>query len=314
MTPHLEIETTRSAVLSAAQQVWGWEIPVYLFLGGVVAGLMLSVSAAALLRGPSQVTAGMRRGLVLAPVLLGVGMGALFLDLSYKLHVFRFYLTFQASAPMSLGSWVLLLVFPVQLGLILALPDPLLQRWLERVPLILRGQAFALRHIRRLALGGLVLGVALGVYTGVLLSATVARPLWSSGALGLLFLVSGASTGVAVLMLLERELRMQSALARADILLIGLELLVIALWLVGLSTQGPIYREAAALVLAGPYAPVMVGVVIFGGLVLPAILEGLSLRGLALHSRWVPALVLVGGLLIRFVIVYAGQDVSFVKG
>ncbi len=314
MTPHLEIETTRSAVLSAAEQVWGWEIPVYLFLGGVVAGLMLSVSAAALLSGSSRVTAGMRRGLMLAPALLGIGMGALFLDLSYKLHVFRFYTTLQPSAPMSLGSWVLLLVLPVQLGLIFALPDALLLRWLERVPILSRLHAFALKNLRRLALAGLVLGAALGVYTGVLLSATVARPLWSSGALGLLFLVSGASTGVAVLMLLERERRVQSALARADILLIGLELLVIVLWLVGLSTQGPIYREAAALVLVGPYAPVMVGVVMFGGLLLPAILEGLSLRGLALHSRWVPALVLIGGLVIRFVIVYAGQDVSFMKG
>jgi formate-dependent nitrite reductase membrane component NrfD len=57
-----------------------------------------------------------------------------------------------------------------------------------------------------------------------------------------------------------------------------------------------------------------VGVVIFGGLVLPAALEGLSLRGKALHSRWVPSMVLAGGLLLRFVIVYAGQDVSFVKG
>ncbi len=66
--------------------------------------------------------------------------------------------------------------------------------------------------------------------------------------------------------------------------------------------------------LTGAYAPAFVGVVVFGGLLVPAALETLSLRGKALHSRWTPALVLAGGLLLRFVIVYAGQDVSFVTG
>lgn len=323
MAPNLEIETTRSAALAAAERVWGWEIPIYLFLGGLVAGLMLSVSTAVLTLGRERITAAMKRGLLLAPVLLSLGMGALFVDLTYKLHVFRFYTTFQVTAPMSLGSWVLLLVYPVQLGLVLAMPADLLEPWLDRLPWLKRVRAFAEANVKRLAWAGLGLGVALGIYTGVLLSATVARPLWSSGALGFLFLASGTSTGVAALMVLERPLRseqperdraMQGVFARADIALIALELMVIVLWLVGLMTQGPIYREAAQLVLSGPYAPIFVGVVVFGGLLVPAALEALSLRGRALHSRWVPVLVLVGGLLLRFVIVYAGQDVSFVKG
>jgi len=314
MAPHLEIESTRNAALAVAERVWGWEIPIYLFLGGLVAGLMLAVSTSVLMLGRARVTEAMRRGLLLAPVLLSLGMGALFLDLTYKLHVFRFYTTLRATAPMSLGSWVLLLVYPVQLGLVLAMPAEILRPWLDRVPALKRLRVFLEVHVRRLAWAGLVLGVALGVYTGVLLSATVARPLWSSGALGFLFLASGTSTGVAALMVLERDHQMRGIFARADLALIALELMVIVLWLVGLSTQGPIYREAAQLVLSGPYAPLFVGIVVFGGLLVPATLEALSLRGKALHSRWVPALVLVGGLLLRFVIVYAGQDVSFVKG
>lgn len=319
MSPtHLELESTRTAALAAAERVWGWEIPIYLFLGGLVAGIMLTVSAAVLLLGRDRVTQAMRRGALLAPVLLSLGMGALFIDLTYKLHVFRFYTTFRASAPMSLGSWVLLLVYPVQLGLVLAMPADLIEPWLGKVPVLApvltRLRAFAEKHVTRLAWGGLVLGVALGVYTGVLLSATVARPLWSSGALGFLFLASGSSTGVAALMVLERDHQMQGLMARADLALIALELMVLLLWLVGLMTQGPVYREAARLVLTGPYAPAFLGMVVFGGLLVPAALEGLSLRGKALHSRWVPALVLLGGLLLRFVIVYAGQDVSFVKG
>jgi protein NrfD len=44
-----------------------------------------------------------------------------------------------------------------------------------------------------------VLGVALGIYTGILLNTMVARPLWNSAILGPLFLVSGLSAGAAVM-------------------------------------------------------------------------------------------------------------------
>jgi hypothetical protein len=44
-----------------------------------------------------------------------------------------------------------------------------------------------------------VLGVGLGIYTGILLNTMVARPLWNSAILGPLFLVSGLSAGAAVM-------------------------------------------------------------------------------------------------------------------
>ncbi|MFO0586643.1 MAG: NrfD/PsrC family molybdoenzyme membrane anchor subunit [Polyangiaceae bacterium] len=312
LTP--EIETTRSALLAAHERFWGWEIPVYLFLGGLVAGLMLTASAVVLGLGKERVTRTMKIGLLAAPVLLGLGMGALFLDLTYKTHVFRFYTALRASAPMSLGSWVLLAVVPLQLLLVLALPFQELGKILDKVPVLTGIRRFADKHITKLAWGGMVLGVALGIYTGVLLSTTVAHPLWSSGALGFLFLASGTSTGVAALMIGEKDHAMSDVLAKADMGLIAMELVVIVLWLVGLLTQGTIYRQAAALVLSGPYAPAFLGFVVFGGLLVPFVLEALALRGKALHSRAVPALVLFGGLILRFVLVYAGQDVEFVTG
>jgi protein NrfD len=314
MSPHTEIETTRAVLLATHERFWGWEIPVYLFLGGLVAGLMLTASIAVLWLGKDRVTRAMRLGLVAAPVLLGAGMGALFLDLTYNLHVFRFYTTLRPSAPMSLGSWVLLLVVPVQILLVLALPAAELRPLLDRVPRLAAVRRFAEAQLPRLAWAGVLLGVALGIYTGVLLSTTVAHPLWSSGALGFLFLASGASTGVAALMVAERDHEALGVLARADVLLIAVELTVITLWLVGLLTQGAIYRAAAGLVLWGPYAPAFLGLVVFGGLIVPLALEALALRGRALHSRAVPALVLAGGLALRFVLVFAGQDVEFITG
>jgi formate-dependent nitrite reductase membrane component NrfD len=314
MAPHTEIETTRAALLAAHERFWGWEIPVYLFLGGLVAGLMLTASIAVVALGKERVTRAMKLGLLAAPALLGLGMGALFLDLTYKLHVFRFYTALRPSAPMSLGSWVLMLVVPVQLLLVLALPFEPIEPLLGRVPQLARVRRFAEEHLVRLAWAGVGLGVALGIYTGILLSTTVAHPLWSSGALGFLFLASGTSTGVAAVMIAERDHDSLGRLARADIGLMSMELLVIVLWLVGLLTQGAIYRSAAGLVLWGPYAPAFLGFVVFGGLLVPLALEALALRGKALHSRAVPALVLAGGLVLRFVLVYAGQDVEFVIG
>lgn len=311
MQPHVEFDSTRTAVLEAGHRFWGWEIPVYLFLGGLVAGLMLAVCTVLVMRGRQSVTQAMRLGLVAAPILLSLGMGALFLDLSLKTNVFRFYLTLRPYAPMSLGSWILLLVYPVQALLVLALPWEPLKRRLDKIEKLDRIRALAERNLARIAWTGLVAGFALGIYTGVLLSTTVAQPLWSSGALGFLFLASGLSTGVAALMLVEKDHASQTWLAKVDVGLITLELLLIGGWIVGLATQGPIYREAVGVILSGHYAPVFIGFVLFGGLLVPGTLEALALRDKAKHSRTVPSLVLVGGLLLRFVVVYAGQEVGF---
>lgn len=314
MEPHVEIESTRSLAGALGEINWGWEIPVYLFLGGLVAGLLIAVSAVVITRGREGVTEAMRRGLLATPVLLSLGMGALFLDLTYKLHVWRFYTAFKPAAPMSWGSWILLAVYPVMALMVMALPPAFLAKYLENQrSLVGRVAAWSGAHLRGLALGGLAGGALLGVYTGVLLSATGAQPLWSSGALGLLFLASGASAGVAALMLIERDHDASAMLARADIGLIAAELVVVGLWLAALLSQGPRFREAAGLVLWGEYAPVFVGFVLFGGLILPATLEGMALKGRASHSRLVPALVLLGGILLRVVIVYAGQSVTFVR-
>lgn len=311
MEPHVEIDSTRTLAHAVGETIWGWEVPVYLFLGGVTAGLIIVVSALVLVRGREKITEGMRRGLLIAPIALSLGMGALFLDLSYKLHVYRFYMTLQPAAPMSFGSWVLLLVYPIMLLLIFALPSRLIAPWLAKVPMVKGVQAFAERSLSKLAALGLAGGVALGIYTGILLAVTVARPLWSSGALGLLFLTSGFVAGASVLSLLETEAESQTILTRLPVVAIVLELVLVGSWLAGLMTQGPIEREAAGVLLWGSHAPAFLGLVLFGGMIVPALLEGLALRGAAAHSRVPPAVALLGGLLLRVVIVSAGQVVGY---
>src|SRR5512143_2609589 len=114
-----ELDIARHSNLVDPQlHVWGWEIPVYLFLGGAAAGTLFLSALMWSRPGPRSRTA--RLFPFAAPVLLALGMGALFLDLSRKLHVFRFYLAFRWTSPMSWGAWILLVVYPVTLTLALA--------------------------------------------------------------------------------------------------------------------------------------------------------------------------------------------------
>jgi formate-dependent nitrite reductase membrane component NrfD len=302
--------------------VWGWEIPVYLFLGGMAAGAMILT---ALLSAPRGARPGPWGGVaaedrspsgrllpLLAPVLVSLGMAALFLDLANKLNVWRFYLAFRWTSPMSWGAWILLVVYPVTLLHALASleageAERLAARAGPLAGLVRRARGLAVRRaaaLRRWAIGT---GVALGVYTGILLSTLGARALWGSALLGPLFLVSGLSTGAALLMLFRVTPAERRFLARWDLLAIGLEVALLALFLVGLVTGDRQSQGAASLLLGGPFTAQFWALVVISGLAVPALLEGLEAR-LHLRATWIaPALVLVGGLSLRWIFVAAGQ-------
>jgi len=108
----------------------------------------------------------------------------------------------------------------------------------------------------RLGMVSIVAGIALGIYTGILLSSLGARPLWSSAALGPLFLVSGLSTGAAFAHLIARNPDEQASLLKADTVFLAVELALIGLVLVGLLTASAVHANAAALLLGGPYTAV----------------------------------------------------------
>ncbi len=294
--------------------IWGWEVPIYLFLGGLVAGLLVLNAYAVLARREEEMPASSRILPLLGVPLLALGLGALFLDLEYKLHVFRFYTTFQASSPMSWGSWILLVVFATS-GLV-GLSALLKSKWvgvegLRKLPLVNALERFADRHAILLAKANGVLGVALGIYTGILLSAFAARPLWNSAILGLIFLISGLSTGAALGALLSRDHRERERLVRFDVILIGVEIVLLALWIVGLSTSGEGARNAAEMILSGPYAAAFWTLVVVVGLAAPLLIETMALKGRWRETIVAPALVLIGGLSLRFILVYAGQDIGF---
>jgi formate-dependent nitrite reductase membrane component NrfD len=150
-------------------------------------------------------------------------------------------------------------------------------------------------------------GVGLGIYTGILLSALGARPLWSSGLLGPLFLVSGLSTAAAFAHWASPEPEERVQLAWLDNLFLTTELGVIVLLLVGLMSSTAAHAQAARLLLGGPYTAVFWVGVVGLGIVLPLVVQALAVTHRIIHTPIAPVFVMLGGLALRFVIVYAGQ-------
>jgi len=217
---------------------------------------------------------------------------------------------------MSWGSWILLLVYPfaflfglgslapAQRSRLLALETVKLLR-LRRFFRWCFGRADAWR--RTVLWANVAVGIALGIYTGILLSSLGARPLWASAALGPLFLVSGLSTGAAFAHMVARDPAEQSTLLHADNAFLMVELALIALFLVGLLTSGAVHSNAAALLLGGPYTAVFWVFVVGLGIVVPLLIQSLMASHRIGHTLVAPLLVMLGGLALRFVIVSAGQ-------
>ena len=303
----LELISTRAnPMIDPAMHVWGWEIPVYLFLGGWVAGSM--VLSGYLMRRDRKPGESCVCDVLpwISLVLISLGMGALFLDLEHKLYVWRMYLTIQPASPMSWGGWILILVYPVlALAALLSVPADMLGRWPGIARLAQRLKTPAARNA--LGMASILLGVGLGIYTGILLSSLGARPLWASTALGPLFLVSGLSTGAAFAHMIARNPLEQSLLLRADNVFLAVELALIALFLIGLSTSTEVHAQAAGLLLGGPYTAPFWVLVVGMGIVLPLTIQLLMSSHRIGHTIVAPLLVMAGGLALRFVIVSAGQ-------
>jgi formate-dependent nitrite reductase membrane component NrfD len=208
----------------------------------------------------------------------------------------------------------------------------------KRFPVLVTISDFILarqRLIVGIGLSNLVLGVALGLYTGILLGTLGARPLWNTAVLGPLFLFSGLSTAAALLhgilvltspsderpefadFLLSMVSRwtqakpldtsMAPTLARADNSFLTIELGLLGLLLIGHLTSTTVHQEAASLLLTGPYAAVFWVFVIGLGILLPLLLQHFELAHRIRHTIMPSALVLAGGLVLRFVLVAAGQ-------
>lgn len=308
-----EITMTRhNQLIDPTLQVWGWEIPVYLFIGGMVAGMMV-LSGYFLLRGRDRDLACVcYRIPSIGLAMISLGMLALFLDLEHKAYVWRLYTTFEIKSPMSWGSWILLLVYPALIAsFLMHVPVPirhrlpLLQKWSNK----LRSTPNAPVKIGKL---NIAVGILLGTYTGVLLSSLSARALWNSAILGLLFLASGLSTAAALVHMIARDRWERETLARADNMFLTAEMLIIALFMINMLGSSEAQIRAAMLLLTGPYAASFWVFVVLLGILVPLFIQTRAVKHKIIHTPVAPLLVILGGLILRFILVSAGQSSNYV--
>jgi formate-dependent nitrite reductase membrane component NrfD len=203
-------------------------------------------------------------------------------------------------SPMSIGSWALaILGLFAFLSFLAALAEDGRIRW------------SGLRTLRAPSAPGRIITVVGGLagfyvagYTGVLLAVTN-RPIWSdTPLLGLLFIVSAASTSTALLILLAyRSGRTTPALAdlhRMDDWVIAAEVVVVIAMMISL---GPVLK--AWLNAWG----VLLLIVIVLGMISPLVLSWRARRFPEMNVTTPAVLVLIGGFLLRFVIVFSSKSV-----
>ena len=243
----------------------------------------------------------------LVPFILIIGLAALFVDLNHKPYFWRLYTTIRFESPMSWGAWTLMAITPLSfiwsaLNIRLVFPG-----WDWKYSWLKDFEAFCMKYKLQIAWIILFLAVILGIYTGILFSAFNARPLWNTSILGPLFLVSGLSTGAAVIVLMSKSGEERKLFARIDLILIGIELFLITHMFMGFLASHQVQIDAARLFLGGPYTAPFWKFVVILGLAIPALLEILELKKYKIPVLIPAILVLFGGIMLRFIIAYAGQ-------
>src|SRR3954452_5330630 len=309
---------------------WTWWILLYFFIGGIagtafmLASLMdwepVGTRESGAGSHESRV-AGMRPALPLVRygyylAFLGVCISGLLLTINLTRPLRFWHMLIEnhtgqpmvkAWEPMSVGSWGLMIF---GLFSFLATLSVLGEDW-PKLGLL---RSAPVRLLRRpgpgmvIAVLGSIAGLFIAGYTGVLLAVTN-RPVWAdSHLLGLLFLVSGASTGAAALILLATRRRLAdygavSWLVWFDRNVLLLELLVLIAFLISLGSVARVYLSWWGLLL-------LLGVV-GAGIIVPWLSERSPNHQPRVLMRSA-ALVLLGGFLLRMVVLLSSEQIHVI--
>ena len=291
---------------------WGFPIWIYLWLAGMAAGAYFAAFLAERFGKYSD------HRILHASLYLGVPAamaGVLFLlyDLGHPLRFWRLFVSFNLISPMSIGSW--LLVLWTGIGVLI------LFLWHMRNRIHVNPATVKL-ITNILHWGCFFASVLLMSYTGVLLSVSI-QPLWATTfLLPALFVVSATSTGAAILILAGLITRSWKAhgetirrMVQVDAVVIVIELIILAVYLLWLSKSGdPGASEAMITLTKGVLAVrLWVGVVLLA-IMVPFALDiahwGKKLedhRVVVIFATASSACVIIGGLVLRIVIVTGGQ-------
>ena len=299
---------------------WPLLIDLYFFLGGLAGGAFVIATIANLLDGRRYRDI-VRIGYYIAFLAIIPGPIFLIVDLGLPTRFLHMMLVSKPSleigmnaitvgplhlkpfSPMSAGAWALL---GFGACAFLAALDVFLE---DR-----GGRSMSTLRVVAGVIGGFF-GFFLAAYPGVLLGAT-ARPLFINAHwLGALFLVVGASSGGAAIALILSLLGGQareslSRLMRFTAFALVLQLAALVLFIIAVQMSGSTgIVQALAKLLAGPYSLTFwLGAVVIG-IVVPLALQlgGGIKKAEPGMTALASALILIGGFLVKYVIIAAGQ-------
>lgn len=303
--------------------VWDWPIAIYLFLIGVSAGMVVvSLLVKRRVLGDEAAQSGLLKSTaIIAPLAVIFGLFILILHLTRPWTFWKLMLFYSSRSVMSLG----VMLFQVYMVVLLIWLAVIFRHWLAALlqPYAkLNWVSTVLNRIapleRKLEPFMLFLAVALGAYTGFLLSALKSYPLLNNPVLPVLFLFSGVSSGIAAMVLCAvtffKEPIDSPALAfvhRLEKPVVWLELFLLLAFFTGLWFGGGQKEVSVAVALGGGFWAAMFWFWVIGcGMVLPMALNQYCshrIRHRVSFLLTVSGLSLFGVFVLRFFILYAGQ-------
>lgn len=313
---------------------WGFLIVNYLFLGGLSAGIYFVSALATYLQEDGQPAYPRiaRYGAMIAPWPVALGSFLLIFDLGNWYRFYKLFIHFKWQSPMSIGSWLLLVFTGVSFLYFWSwLPEEARKALFAKVP---KRLAFLTRFDvdlsgwrRILGMLGFPFSIGVGIYTGVLLGAVQSRPFWNTNLVAQMFLFSALSTGTAALILAlsvnrkELDFKQLRFLYTLDICFITIEFFIVLPYLIHGKLSVLAVQDALKLILGGPYTLVFWVVFMLLGLLLPLAIELWEMapaffqKSAVHHNKRLASgaalLVLMGGYVLRYVFVYAGQVSAF---
>ncbi|MDI6813037.1 MAG: polysulfide reductase NrfD [Desulfitobacteriaceae bacterium] len=288
---------------------WGGLIAIYLFLAGVAGGAFLTAALTDLLgkKGPSKVV---RSGAYIAPVSIIIGLALLVFDLGRPFSFWKLLFNVNFGSVMSIGVFIISIF--TALSVVYAYLIWVSSAASGKIHFTTgAAQTAASVEVRSqglhkaVAIFGVVFAVGTATYTGFLLSAVSTNVFWSTPLLGIqgvpflpfLFLVSALSTGLAAAMIGAFDSKDLTLYKKVDIVLIALELILLVV----------LYASVKPVFFGGNLATLFwLGVVLIG-LLVPFVL---TIYGVMRHKNLVlpvSSMVVLGGVFLRYFIVYAGQ-------
>ncbi|MEQ9946254.1 cytochrome c nitrite reductase subunit NrfD [Pectobacterium aroidearum] len=306
--------------------VWDWPIAVYLLLVGISAGM---ITLSMLLRRyvPSEYHGSNRfikATAIVAPLAVILGLAILIFHLTQPLTFWYLMVFYNPTSIMSLGVMLFQVYFVVMLLWLITLYH---DGWLMQLEAVWHRPALA-AQVRKLAAMIvnkaaiienllLVLAILLGCYTGFLLSALKSFPLLNNPVLPVLFLVSGTTSGIAVMLLASAWGNTTSSHSRSlhflhlvETPVVYAELFLLFAFFIGLLLGGGQKVVAAQTALSGFWGAVFWIGIIGIGIVIPSIAN--RVRKPSVHASkgqliTLAVMSLFGVFLLRLFVLYAGQ-------